>query len=356
MQVLASMDDLLLPFIEESDEARANLCLTRLIDDHAAPIVREILGSSLRLYFDLTGAGSSNPDAGDLFNDIVVNLIARLREIKRDPVQVVIADFRSYVAATAYNACNLYLRQKFPRRSRLKNRLRYLLSHNQEFALWTTEASGLLCGLAPWRQQTAFVAAGLLEKIRQDTSEWVQEVGLASVGCARGELTNLLKAIFDWTASPVKLDDLVNIVADICREKDLPDEPLETVMNVAAPVVTFETSFELQHNLKLLWLEIGQLPPRQRVALLLNFRDSHGQELISLFPYTRVATIEQIAETLEFPLAQFLKLWNDLPLDDRAIAERLGATRQQVINLRKCARERLERRMSAAKAKNWGGK
>jgi hypothetical protein len=41
-----------------------------------------------------------------------------------------------------------------------------------------------------------------------------------------------------------------------------------------------------------------------------------------------------------------------LPLDDATIAGLLGATRQQVINLRKCARERLERRMSAVIAKS----
>jgi len=34
-----------------------------------------------------------------------------------------------------------------------------------------------------------------------------------------------------------------------------------------------------------------------------------------------------------------------LPLEDAAIAERLGLTRQQVINLRKSARARLARRM-----------
>src|SRR5688572_13945061 len=113
MHVLASMDDLLIPFIEETDEEKADLCLTRLIDEHATPIIREILGASLRIHLDVSGSGSKQ-DAGDLFNDIVVNLIARLRQVKRDPAQTGITDFRSYVAGTAYNACNLYLRQKFP--------------------------------------------------------------------------------------------------------------------------------------------------------------------------------------------------------------------------------------------------
>ena len=136
------MDTLLLTFIEATDEDQADRCLTRLIDEHAAPIVREILASSLRVYVDLTGGATSNQDVGDLFNDIVVNLVSRLRYIKLDPEQEPIADFRSYVAGTAYNACNLYLRQKFPRRSRLKNRLRYLLSHEVDFALWTTVELG----------------------------------------------------------------------------------------------------------------------------------------------------------------------------------------------------------------------
>jgi DNA-directed RNA polymerase specialized sigma24 family protein len=345
------MDGLLLPFIEESDQEKADLCLTHLIDEYAAPIVREILGSSWRIHIDGPGAGSSKQDAGDLYNDIVVNLISRLRQIKDNPTQAGIVDFRSYVASTAYNACNLYLRQKFPRRSRLKNRLRYLLSHHHDLALWPTDESGLLCGLAQWRGQTTHTAAGTLERIRHDAGAWQQEIGLTNAGCTRAELTGLLIAMFHWAGTPIKLDDLVNVMVEICREKDFPDEPLETVMEVIPPFVTFETTIEVQRDLKVLWQEICQLPLRQRRALLLNFRDTHGQELISLIPYTRAATIEQVAQALEIPLAEFLKLWNDLPLDDLAIAERLGATRQQVINLRKCARERLERRISAIKTK-----
>ena len=150
--------------------------------------------------------------------------------------------------------------------------------------------------------------------------------------------------------------DLVNIVADILREKDQPDEPLDTVVNLAAPTLDFETILEQQYMLALLWQEVCRLPPRQRAALLLNFRDARGQDLISFLPYTRTATIEQIAEALDFPLVEFLRLWNKLPLDDVTIAELLGATRQQVINLRKCARERLERRLSAVITKSSAGK
>jgi hypothetical protein len=345
------MDHLLLQFIEATDETQADLWLVTLIDEHAVPIVREILGSSLRFHVNSNSAASTQ-DANDLFNDIITNLLSRLHNLRGDRAQGAITDFRGYIAATAYNACNHYLRQKYPRRSRLKNRLRYLLSHDATFALWTNEAPGLICGFAQWRGQGAASPQRSFEKIRQDPGEWIQTAGLASVSIDRAPLSNLLKALFQSCGSPLKLDDLVNIVADICHEKDLPDEPLDTITQLAAPTLDFELMLEQQHLLALLWREVCALPFRQRLALLLNFKDARGHDLVSLLPYTRTATIEQIAQAIDFPLVEFLRLWNKLPLDDATIAGLLGATRQQVINLRKCARERLERRMSAVIAKS----
>ena len=344
------MDHLLLQFIEATDEEQADRWLATLVDEHAVPIVKEILGSSLR--FNLNNSAGSTQDANDLFNDIITNLLSRLRRIRSDRAQGAVTDFRGYIATTAYNACNLYLRQKYPRRSRLKNRLRYLLSHDTTFALWTNETFGLICGFARWRDKGVDPPQRPFGEIRQDPVEWVQTAGLAGVGIDRAQLSNLLNALFQSSGGPVRLDDLVNIVADICREKDQFDESLETALDLVAPTLNFDTVLEQQHMLALLWREVCQLPRRQRLALLLNLRDARGQDLVSLLPYTRTATITQIAEALEFPLEEFAGLWNKLPLDDVAIAELLGATRQQVINLRKCARERLERRIRAVIAKN----
>jgi hypothetical protein len=107
------------------------------------------------------------------------------------------------------------------------------------------------------------------------------------------------------------------------------------------------TIIEQRQLLQLLWREICQLPRRQRVALLLNLKNPHGINIITLLPATGIATFEQIALTLEIPAAEFEKLWADLPLDDLRLAAYLGATRQQVINLRRTARECLLKRMSA---------
>jgi hypothetical protein len=71
--------------------------------------------------------------------------------------------------------------------------------------------------------------------------------------------------------------------------------------------------------------------------------------VITLLPATGAATFEQIALALEIPVAEFEQLWAQLPLDDLYLADYLGATRQQVINLRKTARERLLKRMKELK-------
>jgi hypothetical protein len=87
------------------------------------------------------------------------------------------------------------------------------------------------------------------------------------------------------------------------------------------------------------------LPLNQRAALLLNLKDADGRGCIALFPATNVATLRELAEALEMKAERLAELWNELPLEDAKIAELLKLTRQQVINARKSARERLARRL-----------
>jgi len=93
-----------------------------------------------------------------------------------------------------------------------------------------------------------------------------------------------------------------------------------------------------------LWVELRELPVNQRHAVLLAL------DGIEQMPACGVASVRELAAALELPLAEFAGLWSGLPLADAAIAARLRLTRQQVINLRKSARERLSRRL----APKWG--
>src|SRR5262249_35404368 len=128
-------------------------------------------------------------------------------------------------------------------------------------------------------------------------------------------------------------------------------DPTTNLRELSDPVPRFDAI--LQHRVKIegVWKEILQLPVRQRVALLLNLKDGQGGSALAMLPILRIASIQQIALALEMSDEEMAVLWNKLPVEDAAIGKRIGATRQQVSNLRKCARERLARRLAAKETK-----
>jgi hypothetical protein len=102
-------------------------------------------------------------------------------------------------------------------------------------------------------------------------------------------------------------------------------------------------------------MEICGLPRPQRVALLLNLRDAQRRDALTLLPLIGIASLRDLANVLEIEPQRFAEIWNALPLDDLSIGALLRISRQQVINLRKSARERLARRMTPWQAAGENG-
>jgi len=155
------------------------------------------------------------------------------------------------------------------------------------------------------------------------------------------ELEELTDAVWKLSAMSAKPASASRRMEEDARDVEIPD---------ARPSPEAETSS--REHLSRLWEEIVLLPARQRTALLLNLRDERGASAIEIFPFCGVASVGALADALGIDMKVLAELWPSLPLDDLAIAERLGATRQQVINLRRCARERLARRMKALSRNN----
>jgi RNA polymerase sigma factor (sigma-70 family) len=339
-QAAQEMDALLLPYLEAADQSQAEVSLAGLISDVAEPVIRAILRKKLRAHFNSDSQGVEDQEAEDVRSNALVGLIARLRQLKQSPRDNPISNFKSYVAVITYHACYEHFRQKYPQRHGLKNRLRYLLTHNDGLAIWEGADRELVCGLASWKEMGAGGASA--QAAAPGKAEWEKNP------------TKFLIAIFQRAGAPVELDELVSLVAQAAGIKD-GVENLDCggrhVGSASEPAEARQDDFagELDRRVYLerLWQQIRELPVRQRAALLLNLKDSQGGPIISLFPLTGIATIRDIADVLEIPAKEFARLWNELPMGDSAIAERLGLTRQQVINLRKSARERLIRRMRA---------
>jgi RNA polymerase sigma factor (sigma-70 family) len=334
---ITDVDVLLLPFLEATTAQEEEISLLQLLDEHINPVVRQILRYKLQRFL--------NEDIEEAYDEIQLHVLERLRQFKSDPYSKSVTNLRGYVVTTARNACDEYLRRKFPQRRKLKDKIRYCLTNNSDFALWENGSKEWLTGLSGWRTsiQPASNSHHLFHSIVSK---------LQAVNTQRLELREVITAIFKTHNAPIELDQLTAIVAKLQGVEDYAPTPFDTISNSSLELVPSyqtdsETLVEYHELLKQLWAEIRQLPRRQRVALLCNLKNQQGVNVITLFPAAGVATFEQIAEALELPLGDFESLWRKLPLDDLKLAEYLGATRQQVINLRRSARDRLMRRMKA---------
>jgi len=351
------IDALLLPYIHAAHEADSERLLAELVSEHVEPVIRKVIRSRLRVRFDRRGRASNSPDAEDLYSETLVQLLSRLKQLKASPEEKAIGDLRGYVAVLSYHACYEYLRLKYPLRHNLKNKLRYLLTHQPGLALWENERGDLVGGFGAWREQAnARTRSDRLRQLLDDPQAALQSAAPRG-DFQRANPADLAAAIFNHTNHPIELDDLVKIVSALWNVKDSveqtreSDEKNDQFARAADQRADVGTEVERRLFLKWLWEEIVQLPVRQRVALLLNLRDEQGGGVAALLPIAGVATLRQIAAALEMNDEEFARLWPRLPLDDAGIAGLIGCARQQVINLRKCARERLARRMKAVESR-----
>jgi len=352
----SKIDALLLPYIRAANEADSERLLATLVSEYVEPVIRQVIRSKLRARFDRQGRSPRNPDAEDLYSETLVQLLSRLKQLKANPGDKAIGDLRGYVAVLSYHACYEHLRIKYPQRHNLKNKMRYMLTHRPGLALWENESGDLVGGFGAWREQKKERTRS--DRLRQLLDDpWTALQSAAAHGdFQRANPADLAEAIFNHTNHPIELDDLVEIVAALWNVKDGVEHPgdrneqPDQFARVTDQSADVGTEVEQRLFLKWLWEEIVQLPVRQRVALLLNLRDEQGGGVMALLPIAGVATLRQIAAALEMDDEEFARLWPRLPLDDASIAGLIGGARQQVINLRKCARERLARRMKAIEA------
>ena len=344
----SQIDPSLLPFLAADGALEEAAALVRLNAEEIEPIIRRGVGYKLRLHGPQNNRSSQYPEFEEIYNDIQLRLLKRLHALKQDPARNQIVNLRGYVATVTRNMCDEYLRHRYPLRRSLKDRVRrHLLSHT-EFVLWEDTEHNWLAGLSAWRD----VSGAMKDELCTLNGELKEQLRIQwqTVDVQGLQLHDLLITIFDVAHAPLAFDELTELIAEFWGIEDHPAEPLTE--NTCVPrteqlsAINPAAIIEKRESLQLLWREICQLPRRQRVALLLNLRNPHGINIITLLPATGIATFEQIAQTLEIPTIEFEQLWTDLPLDDLHIATYLGATRQQVINLRKTARERLVKRMS----------
>ncbi len=332
-------------FLQAATEKESDDSLITLVEKQIEPIIKSIIRVKLRVSLQPDDDRLSNQDALDLVSEVKTLIIPTLRNLKAESGATKIDNFEAYVKTITLNAYHQHLRKKYPLRLRLKNQLRYLLTHRREFSLWKTENNIWACGFSDWQKRN-------LAPAKNEFSDDLKKALTKSLGGQENykkhsNIINLVTAVFNYFQAPIHFEDLVSVVSDWQGIKE-PTEVAEAENldeNLSEQKTDIVFQLEQTAFLKRLWEEIGQLPLRHRLVVLLNLKDNQGEGLITLLPLLRIASIRQIAEMLEFSAEDFARIWNDLPWDDLAIAEYLKLTRQQVINLRQSARETLRRRL-----------
>ena len=348
------VDALLVPFLFEKHEGEAEQLLSGLMAEQVEPVITKIIKHKLKVSLLHSQGSGRNQDALEIAGDVRAGIISELRRLKDNPDGRAIKNLRQYAAVKTYSACADYFREKNPRRRRLRNSIRHHLKHDSRLALWESAGRRWLCGLSHWRGTEQLAA-----RPQPPSESRAAALPLSSpdVNLQLLPTAELLAAIFERAGHAIEFDHLVSMVAQV---RAVRDEPLESIDDESGSLrgsladagVRVDAALEQRLYLEQLWAEVRELPRLQRAALLLNLRDAEGGGVIAFIPYLKIASKKELAEILSMSEEQFADLWGDLPLDDLSIAELLGVTRQQVINLRKTARERLARRMKAGENKS----
>ena len=355
----ANSDSLLEPLLLAAGDEQTDAFLSQLITTHVEPVIKGVI--RYKLHFNSSHA-EEQAEADDISQEVTLQLLAALQKFRQQPQVHPISDVRGLAAVIAHRACSRWMRSQFPERHALKNRLHYLLTRQNGFTLWQDQDRKLMAGFAAWQEQggrgphagaarKGFEPAtkGQLKSIAND-ERLLAQIRLLWKGRQQGAANDILAAIFNHLGGPIEFDELIGGLAELLSIRDQPIESTEQnedAMALTAAGGERDTLWQVEKRIFMqrLWEEVRLLPLNQRVALLLNLRDAEGRGCIALFPAAGIATVRQLAEMVGMRAEEFAELWNELPLEDARIADRLRLTRQQVVNTRKSARERLRRRL-----------
>lgn len=318
MDLVTANDPLLRPLIVSVSEEERRAALESIVTTHVLPVIRAIVrrqsygDRSLRVQ-----------DTEDITSTIVLRLVRRLQRVAFDEDEAIerLADF---TATSTYNVIHDFLRRHFPERERLKNRVRYVLTHDDRLRR-EPSAAGPVCTLTAWPKT---------DEVGQVPVSWRHDDPEAPSDA----IVSLLKA----ASKPLLVSDVVRALAESWNITEARPRP---AVEIVENGLSHAEQLEGRQRLEALWRETRALPASQRAALLLSLRDVDGGSALALFSLMGIASVNEVAGAIELPVRELAKLWPRLPLDDLTIAPILGVTRQQVINLRLAARQRLARRL-----------
>jgi RNA polymerase sigma factor (sigma-70 family) len=341
------------------------------------PAVRSILKRKSGATLAEDDTRRDNVDAIELYHEVITRVWERITT--RDDAADV-ADLKAYAATVAHNAWSDYLRDKYPRRTSLKNRLRYFIEHQPKYALWQNAIGESMCGLRKFQLGANDVPPARIAALREGREKVpdLRMPGRAFEQFDAAAWDGVLDALFTRLAGPMSIDDLVAVTSYLVglkedRHESFDDDDEELDERLADDALTPDQVAQMRSTLAKLWIAITALKSDYRSAYLLNVPGpGKSRAELEVFVVNGVASVSEIGETiglddsqfriaaaelaledadrasvelLRTPHEQFFLLWNYLPLADLLIGRMIGLGQQQVINRRMLAVRELARAM-----------
>jgi len=336
------VDPVLRPYLDAEDEQNSEMLLHALLQNQVDPLIRKRIRRKLFTISATMGTDHPERNVEDLCSEAHLNVIRALRLLKAKTDHKVIRNLDAYVSVVVRQVCDQQLRRLNPNRVRLESQIRYICSHHPEFAIWEVEGRFVI-GRSSWKSRVPTDKKPDVESVQK---QFIKNKGFTLKSTK--QMITICDCALNESKAPLELENVVRIAEIILGGSVLRYENLDDVEQ-QDPSQSIDEKLHLQKYLQRVWSEVVQLPTAQRIAILLSLKDDSGRPLLPFLPLLKVANVEEIELHLSLSREEFTKIWNSLPLSDRDIAEMLNLTTQQVANLRKCARERLTRRL-----KNFG--
>lgn len=354
---MQNVDSVLLPFLNAIDEAERTDLRNELILVHAAPIIRRILRNRLGFYVSASGKSFDNIDARDLYQDIIKKMLQLLCDLQSQAISGGIRDFHSYVQRIAINVCNDYYRDKHLVRNRLKYRIRALLDRNRNLKIWKTDDNVTVCGYVAWYGRKDAVLDLSVEGHFEGTDKRSNAGYFDAEYPEDASLIEIIVETFKQIGRPIKLDDLITLIAKIVSAREpicesLDDADSHLGDSLADIAVGADLRLEGREILERFFEEFIQLPPLERKIILLSRIDHKGNDLWSLLLEAGIITAPQVAEAFGLSADQLIDIWRLIPMSVPEIGEYLGITQQQVTQRKFIAMQQVRDRLSEAVVKN----
>ena len=338
-------------YLSAEDEAKAESALSHLLEKHAVAQIKTYFQRKINTSEGISNRGFTKSDAEDLASKTALDLLVALRNRRNSVLAEEIQKFEAYINTICYANYSDFWRTRFADYYKLQNRIRYLLKRrDSEFFVRNAENDCLICSLktSP-NNRSSFSTNEIIERVKEKLSDYPIEdetvLVAESLAQARG-----------W----LYLRELVETLAELRGIKYIPPrETVETDEFLASFSLPKDNLVEREknlHDLRFLWEEIKELPRFQRLALVYNLREDDGKEVNCVWFESGIATLAELAEVFEIADAEMAELLVKLPFSDRQIAAVLGIEDEAKVNkiikcetkignLRKVAREYLQRRM-----------